>query len=151
MDTSLHDFEARGETRSASEETVQAGLSAALAGRWHEALRSLRKSPALRAASAAEYNNLGVAYLGCRRTARLARAYWAAVAFDLAVEAWNRALELEPGNQGWRRLLAAAELRLGLVADAALHARVLVESDPRNTADWTLLGECLLKTGHAYE
>src|SRR4249920_3506966 len=119
MDTSLHDFEARGETRSASEETVQAGLSAALAGRWHEALRSLRKSPALGAASAAEFNNLGVAYLGCRRNARaaacfrrawrkdgrnpqyaahLARAYWAAGAFDLAVEAWNRALELEPGN-----------------------------------------------------
>jgi predicted O-linked N-acetylglucosamine transferase (SPINDLY family) len=155
-----------------SERTAEReGLDAAVAGRWDEALLEFRRPADFLDASAPHLNNLGVAYFGCKRygraaacfrrawrmekrpylSAHLARAFWLAGERARAIEAWQEALDLEPGNAGWRRLLAAALAQSGRAEEAVANARWLIDVDPDDAADYLLLGDCLRKSGRTYE
>jgi Flp pilus assembly protein TadD len=155
-----------------SEKTAERdGLEAAVAGRWDEALLKFRRPTGFFGASAPHLNNLGVAYFGCERygraaacfrrawrmekrpylSAHLARACWSAGQRARAIAAWQDALELEPCNAGWRRLLAAGLLQSGRAEEAAANARRLIDMDPDHAADWILLGDCLRKNGYTHE
>ncbi len=137
-------------------------------GRFAEAEPACRAALAVRPADALAWNLLGIALRRLDRLdeahdafgravahnernpefrANLAQLLRARGAFDASLEAFERALDLDPANRAVRLGLAQTAIQAGQPALAARHARILIEADAEDAEAWSALGSALHLAG----